>query len=162
MKRKQTIGTGIIAVLVTLTLTGCGYFSMHPFMAHKVQNITDAYYDDSGVLAQNNETAREFTDHKQGHVEMVAKKSREASDAIATIVKKGGLKGFGDDIDRKLLEAAALSHDTGMHGSGYALVPLMGDDGKQLRDEFGRKMFEKDENGVYIVRPEDNSDFGEV
>ena len=55
-----------------------------------------------------------------------------------------------------------MSHDTGMSGDGYALTPLMGEYGKQLKDEFGRKMYERDENGSYVIHPENNSDFNEI
>lgn len=168
--KKGLFKVAIACSLITSLLAGCGYLSVYPRMAGRVRNITDVYYDNAGTLALNNEDAREFTDHKQAHVEMVAKKSSEVADAISAVVKKGGLSNstgsekiaFGSNIDKKLLEGAALSHDTGMCGGGYALSPLMGDNGKQLKDEFGRKMYEKDENGKYIVHPEDNSNFSEV
>ncbi|MCR5322055.1 MAG: hypothetical protein K6E85_02050 [Lachnospiraceae bacterium] len=68
---------------------------------------------------------------------------------------------FNDKIDRKTLEGAALSHDTGMSGDGYALVPIMGPDGKQLEIN-GKKQYETDENGKYKIVKEDNSDFNQV
>lgn len=170
MRKENVIKSVIVCSLVMSLTVGCGYVSAYPRMAAKVKNITDIYYDNAGILALNNEDGREFTDHKQAHVEMVAKKSSEMADAIVAAVKKGGLGNstgservaFCENIDKKLLEGAALSHDTGMSGDGYALNPLMNEEGKQLKDEFGRKMFEKDENGKYVVHPEDNSDFNEV
>ena len=167
---KKKLKPAVMLAVVILLLNGCGYCSMHPRMVKTVKNITNTYYDNSGVLARNNEVARPFTDHKQGHVEMVSKKSLEVTKAVVKAVKAGSFgKGSGDgriafssNVDKKQLEAAALSHDTGMAGGGYALSPLIGENGKQLKDDFGRKMFEKDENGKYLVHPEDNSNFGEV
>lgn len=165
-------GCKIVAVVIVLfmILGGCAYRGEFPKSAKAVRNITKTLYDNSGILALNNEDGRAFTDHKQGHVEMVAEKSLEVADSVTKAVNGGtfgnsrgdGRIAFSANIDRKRLEGAALSHDTGMAGGGYALSPLMGDNGKQLKDDFGRKMFEKDENGKYLVHPEDNSNFGEV
>lgn len=170
MTKKRLFGLAIVFSLVISLLAGCGYISAYPRMAKKVRNATDVYYDNAGTLALNNADGRAFTDHKQAHAEMVAKKTSEVADAVVAAIKRGGLSNsigdekiaFGSNINRKLLEAAALSHDTGMSGSGYALSPLMGDNGKQLKDEFKRKMYEKGEDGKYIVHPEDNVNFSEV
>ncbi|MCR5608349.1 MAG: hypothetical protein K6G26_04735 [Lachnospiraceae bacterium] len=146
------------------------YESENPEMASKVKEITKPYYTQAGELARSNDGGRTFTDHKEEHVEMVADKSLEAADAIKKATEKGGLKsdakegkvGFSSDIDKKTLEGAALSHDTGMKGDGYALVPIMGENGQQKKDSNGKKIYEKDSDGKYVVRHENNSDFNEV
>ena len=138
--------------------------------ADKVREITSPYYEQAGDLARNNEMGRAFTDHKEAHVEMVADKSLEAGDAIKDAVENGNLGkdngedriSFSSDIDKKTLEGAALSHDTGMSGNGYALTPAIGEDGKQLKDENGKKMYEKDADGNYVIHSESNDNFNEV
>lgn len=170
MVRRTGLKLIAISVAVGLLLCGCGYRGEYPKTVKAVKKITGTFYDNSGVLARNNKDARPFTDHKQGHVEMVSEKSLEVADAVSKAVLGGsfshsmgdGRIAFSDSIDRKRLEGAALSHDTGMAGGGYALSPLLGENGKQLKDDLGRKMCEKDENGIYLVHPEDNSNFGEV
>ena len=117
------------------------YESENPETADKVRDITSSYYDQAGELARNNEMGRAFTDHKEDHVEMVTDKSLEAGDAIKGAVENGNLGGnasedrvsFSSDIDKKTLEGAALSHDTGMSGNGYALTPAIREDGKQMK-----------------------------
>lgn len=146
------------------------YESENPETADKVRDITSSYYDQAEELARNNEMGRAFTDHKEDHVEMVTDKSLEAGDAIKGAVENGNLGGnasedrvsFSSDIDKKTLEGAALSHDTGMSGNGYALTPAIREDGKQMKDENGKKMYEKDGDGNYVIHPETNSNFNEV
>lgn len=145
------------------------YESENPEMANKVRDITSPYYEQAGDLARNNEKGRAFTDHKEDHVEMVADKSLEAGDAIKSAVENGSLGqsakegrvAFSADIDNATLEGAALSHDTGMAGNGYALTPLLDENGSQVKDEHGQKMYEKTD-GSYVIHPETNSDFDEV
>ncbi len=137
------------------------YESENPEMADKVRDITSSYYEQAGDLARNNEMGRAFTDHKEAHVEMVADKSLEAGDAIKGAIENGRLgqeKGdnhvtFSSDIDKKTLEGAALSHDTGMAGGGYALTPAIGEDGKQLNDENGKKCMRKTQMAVMLFIP---------
>ena len=135
-----------------------------------IWSITQPYYQQSGELAKNSEIGRVFTDHKEKHIKMVVEKSLETGEAIRSAVE-GGYSGnnsgenrvsFGSDIDKTTLEGAALSHDTGMSGNGYALKPLTDENGKQLKDENGKKMYEKTDDGSYAVYPESNSDFNEV
>lgn len=66
------------------------------------------------------------------------------------------------NIDKSVLEGAALSHDTGMRGDGYALTPVLDETGKQMKDENGKKLYEKDSDGHYKVKAESNSNFEEV
>ena len=65
------------------------------------------------------------------------------------------------DIDKITLKGTALSHDTGMAGNGYALTPVLREDGKLLKDENGKKVYEKDVDGNYVIHPENNN-FKEV
>lgn len=117
-----------------------------------VRDMTRPYYEEARTVAQASpENGRYYTDHGEDHVEMTATKAVEAGDAICEAVNSGNFGGettatriaFSPDIDRSTLEGAALSHDTGMRGSGYALG-------------------EKQPDGTYAVRPEDNSNFNEV
>lgn len=146
------------------------YESEFPEVAEKVREITRHYYYEAGELARNNEDGRYFTDHKEDHVEMVAQKSLEVGDAIKKAVESKGLGqtiregriSFSADIDKKVLEGAALSHDTGMAGNGYALVPLRGEDGGILKDQNGRKLYEKNPDGSYVIKKESNIDYSEI
>lgn len=136
----------------------------------KVRAITTPYYEQAGELARNNDMGRAFTDHKVDHVEMVADKSLEVADSIRDAVDKAYLGNnsdaddhvaFSSDIDKITLKGAALSHDTGMAGNGYALTPVLREDGKLLKDENGKKVYEKDVDGNYVIHPENNN-FKEV
>ena len=128
-----------------------------------VQEITQHYYDDARTLAQNSEIGRDFTDHTEAHVEQVAEKSLEAADALESAIEAGEFQTESDDpdhidfvggIDKSALEGAALSHDTGMSGNGYAL--------EYTYDENGKKQYTKDEEGNYVVKNENNENFNEV
>ncbi len=139
-------------------------------MSDKVRDINSSYYEQAGELAKNNLDGRTFTDHRQEHVEMVSDKSLEGAYAIKEAVDRGGLgqnskEGrvrLSSDIDEKTLEGAALSHDTGMRGEGYALTPALDESGKQCKDERGKKLYEKDESGNYVIHPVDNNSFNEI
>lgn len=138
--------------------------------ADAVRDIVRHYYVQSADLARGSEIGRVYTDHKLKHIEMVAEKSLEVGEAVRTAVLTGNLGSssgegriaFTADIDEMTLEAAALSHDTGMNGGGYALEPAYGENGKQLKDEKGKKMFARNDDGSYLARPESDSDFDEV
>ena len=128
-----------------------------------VKEITQHYYDEARTLAQNSDVGRDFTDHTEAHVEQVAEKSLETADALESAIEKGEFQienpnadhiNFVGNIDKSVLEGAALSHDTGMSGNGYALEYKV--------DENGKKQFIKDEDGNYIVKNEDNNNFNEV
>ena len=128
-----------------------------------VKDITQHYYDDARTLAQGSEIGQNFTDHTEAHVEQVAEKSLEAADALESAIDKETFKIENDDpdhielvgnIDKTVLEGAALSHDTGMSGNGYALEYYKGEDGK--------KHCRRDEEGNIVVRKENNANFDEV
>ena len=57
------------------------------------------------------------------------------------------------NVEKTTLLGASLSHDTGMAGNGYALLyKIIG----------GHKEYSKGRDGKYIIRVEDNTNFGEV
>ena len=128
-----------------------------------VKEITKPYYDDARELAKKSEMGANFTDHTEDHVEQVAEKSIEAANALEKAIQKGEftVENNSDDhipfvgnIDKSVLEGAALSHDTGMRGDGYAV--------EMYEDENGIKRFAKDADGNFIVSKEDNGDFNQV
>ena len=131
--------------------------------ADGVREITQPYYDDARELAKKSEMGANFTDHTENHVEQVAEKSLETADSLEKAIEKGKFQVENDDpdhikfvgnVDKTVLEGAALSHDTGMRGEGYAV--------KTYEDENGVKRFEKDENGNFKISKEDNENFNEV
>lgn len=131
--------------------------------AEGVRKITQPYYDDARKLAKNSEMGANFTDHTEDHVEQVAEKSLKAADALEKAIKKGKFVvendsddyiPFEGDIDKSVLQGAALSHDTGMRGDGYAV--------KTYEDENGVKQFAKDADGNIIISKVDNENFNQV
>ena len=128
-----------------------------------VKEITQPYYDNAEELAKTSEKGKNFTDHTEDHVEQVAEKSVEAANSLEAAIKHGNFQTenhspdhipFAGNVDKAALEGAALSHDTGMQGDGYAVFPY--------RDEDGRIQFKKDADGNIIVNKEDNEDFDQV
>lgn len=128
-----------------------------------VKEITKPYYDAARELAQKSEPGANFTDHTEKHVEQVAEKSKEAADALEKAIEKGEFLvekdsddhiAFVGDIDKSVLEGAALSHDTGMRGDGYVA--------EMYEDENGVKQFAKDADGNFIIHKVDNEDFNQV
>ena len=128
-----------------------------------VKEITKPYYDDARELAKKSEMGANFTDHTEDHVEQVAEKSLETADALEQAIEKGKFQRKSDDpdhiafagnIDKSALEGAALSHDTGMRGDGYAV--------ETYEDENGNIQFKKDADGNILVSKEDNQDFDQV
>ena len=128
-----------------------------------VKEITEAQYNAARELAKADEMGRVFTDHTGEHVEMVEDKALEAADSIRDSIDKGRLPttsnekqiGFSQEMDNRVLAAAALSHDTGMKGHGYSLEPLLNEEGIQSKDENGKKMFARNIDGNYIVNEQD-------
>ncbi len=115
----------------------------------KTKEITKQDYEDARETAQNRpDGLGNYTEHTEAHVEQVAEKSEEAVDSIETSIDKGNLidkdvyekneadpnrVNFESGVDKNTLEAAAISHDTGMKEGGFVL------------DEKGNVV--KDENG---------------
>ena len=135
----------------------------NPEKVEGVKEITQKYYDDARNLAQKSEVGSCFTDHTEDHVEQVKDKSLETAGALEDAIKKGNFQeksddpdhiNFVGDVDKETLAGAALSHDTGMRGDGYAV--------NYVKDENGLKRFERDENGNVKVGTVDNENFDQV
>ncbi|MBQ8307143.1 MAG: hypothetical protein IJX90_13110 [Blautia sp.] len=147
------------------------YESPNPAMAEAVREITWPYYETSREVAINSpELGRLFTDHKTAHALLTTAKTLEAVQVLKEAVEKGSLPGtakqghvaFGTSIDMAVVEGAALSHDTGMSGSGYALTEAVDEAGNTVKDENGSTVYEYLENGLYALHHEDNSQFTEL
>jgi hypothetical protein len=126
--------------------------------AHKIWEINEHFYQNAELLAQGSEDGRAFTDHNRDHVFMVAEKTNEASDALKKDTTRKHLLPINHvairaNIEKNTLLGAALSHDTGMAGNGYAL---------QYKTTRGHKEYIKDSSGKYIIQQEDNDNFSEV
>lgn len=166
---KKTLTVILLSALV-MSISAPSFAADNAQTADAVRAIVQHYYVQSADLARSSETGRVFTDHKLKHIEMVDIKSLEVVEAVRTAVLTGQIgKSSGEavipfsaDIDEMTLEAAALSHDTGMNGGGYALEPVCDENGKQLKDDNGKKMFARNNDGSYTVKPESDSDFDEV
>ena len=143
-----------------------------------IKEINQKRYDEARQLSQKSDVGRNFTDHTEAHVEQVAEKSLEAANAIEDALEKNNFVEKGDtsdylkkgdtyielkgDIDKKTLEAAALCHDTGMAGDGYALKPIFDENGIKKKDIDGKVLYENDENGNYVVERCNKDNFDEV
>lgn len=102
---------------------------IHGINTAGVKSIVQCFLAKAGDLAKKSDLGKNFTDHREKHSEMVAIKALEAADAIEKALTykamgktcmKGRVK-FEAGIDKAALEGAAISHDTGMSGTGYAL-----------------------------------------
>lgn len=133
-----------------------------------VTEIVKPYYDEQvEVSLMGDGSGRYFTDHKIDHANSVAAESVEIGDAINEALDEGGMQignvtsdtvVFGK-TSHKTLIGAGISHDTGMCGYGYSLVELRDADGKSLRDENGNKLYEKTDDGLYVMKKIDLDDF---
>lgn len=124
-----------------------------------IRKITEHYYHDAQVLALNNSVGRCYTDHNICHVEMVASKAKEAADKIVLSMEyrptennKTDSISLNSRIDVCTLNSAAISHDTGMAGLGYALSHVKEDNG----------IYQKDSLGHYVLHAENQDDFNEI
>ena len=124
-----------------------------PLHIQQIMGITNKYYNDAREYASRDKVGKAFTDHTQEHVNMVMMKSSEAASAIEAYNEKKplyeNLKGDGR-VDLKTLQAAALSHDTGMAGMGYALK----------KDPETKKYVKKADS--YEIDEENMSDFNQI
>ena len=170
-------------LILALILTGCGAgnsvstSSATPKAQSKeeqqiqaVKDIAWPYYTKSLDVTADSPEGRDYTDHKSAHAQMVYEKSLEAGEAIRQAVENNNLgkntkKGhvpFSADIDQTTLAGAALCHDIGMSGSGYAATPILDGDGNPVKDKNGHVEYEKDEQNNYIMHSEDNDYFSEI
>ena len=176
----RRIQFSLLLVLV-LILTSCGTGNsgqtsmsvaqgIDTKLEEEVEAIAWPYYEKSLDVTANSPEGRYYTDHKSAHATMVCEKSLEVGDAIREAVTAGGMGGdaqkgrvaLSGDIDREMLEGAALCHDIGMSGSGYATTPVLDKDGEVVTDKNGRTVYEMDEQGHFVMHAEDNDNFNEI
>ena len=152
------LGTALLLVLLCGGAAAEQQEEMEP-----VRDLAWPYYEDAAEVAQDSpDYGRAFTDHKEDHALMVAIKAVEAGSAIEEAARLGTLPveaaadrvAFSTEIDYMTLAGAALFHDTGMYGNGYAL--------EETADADGAPTLAMREDGLYRARPEDNLNFSEV
>ena len=104
----------------------------------KINDIVDPHYDKARKITENATKGGEvggerdykganFTDHNEAHVKQVEVKTTETLDALVDATKAGKLERadadgdihFSSNVDYKVTQAAALSHDTGMSDDLY-------------------------------------------
>lgn len=154
----------IALMLVFLMSVSCCAAAEESATSAAVKALAWPYYEAAIDVAQSSpDYGRDFTDHKTAHVTMTAVKSLEAAETISAAVRLGTLGAqepadgrvvLSGDIDLIALEGAALFHDSGMCGSGYALT--------NTQDENGNTVLMKDAEGHYVMHAEDNLNFAEV
>lgn len=153
--RRKTGSLLLCALLLTVLLVA------QAEVAEGVRSLAWPYYEAAvGVAMDSLDYGRNFTDHKKAHAEMVAEKSLEAGRAFQEAVALGTLGGgaeadriaFSGEIDLMVLECAALFHDTGMCGGGYALNA----------EPSQKRAYERNAEGLYATHPEDPLDFPEI
>lgn len=100
---------------------------------NKTLALSETHIDRAKEIAKDSpDNGANFTDHNEKHWIEVEEKTSETADAVETSVESGKIYPedfvddgnrvkFGSDIDRDVLSAAALSHDTGMSDDGYSL-----------------------------------------
>ena len=140
-------------------------------MTDTVLDIVTPYYLAGGEVAQDSpDVGRDYTDHKLDHALMVRDKTLETGRAIWSAIQRDNLgdeAGEGeialhDQIDWTVLEAAALFHDTGMAGGGYAISEAVDENGETVKDDNGKAVLAKDDDGHYVMHAEDNENFNEI
>ncbi len=140
-------------------------------MTDMVLDIVTPYYLAGGEVAQASpDIGRDYTDHKLEHALMVRDKTLETGRAIWSAIQRDNLgeeAGEGeislrDQIDWTALEAAALFHDTGMAGGGYAISEAVDENGETVKDDNGKAVLAKEDNGHYVMHAEDNQNFNEI
>lgn len=104
----------------------------------KVNDIVAPHYDKAREVTENatkggieggerDYKGANFTDHNEAHVQQVEVKTTETLDACVGAIKDNKLESadakgdvhFSADVDYKVTQAAALSHDTGMSNDLY-------------------------------------------
>lgn len=110
----------------------------------KARQITENATKDGKAGGERDYKGANFTDHNEAHVEQVEAKTTEALDACSSAAKAGklernGAEGdvhFSPNVDYKVTQAAALSHDTGMSNDGYHYNDKTGSVEKQNGQDF--------------------------
>ena len=169
LKNRKFVSLALVLALLAAAL-GCTGAEGAGVM-DAVRALAWPYYEAAIQVAKDSpDLGRDFTDHKTAHAEMVAVKALEAGQAIVEAVERGTLGGeaaegrvaLNGEIDFMALEAAALFHDTGMCGGGYAMVEDLDKDGNPKRDANGRTVYLRDGLGLYEMERENNLDFVQV
>lgn len=100
------------------------------------------------------DTGKNFTSHNEDHLEQVMQQTSEALGSMVDALNSGSFERegtennplgdvhFNADVDFKVVQAAAIVHDTGMSDEGYTV--------------------KKDEDGNIIVLNQDPTDFNSV
>ena len=160
---RKRIASRICCILLLVLMVGCAAADPSAEMMDAVRAITAPYYDAAQSVAMNSpHLGRFFTDHRTAHAEMVMVKSLEVGRALQGAAAMGALRGEAADgrvalngeIDFDALAGAALAHDTGMCGGGYALIETV--------DENGAAVLLRDEDGKYVLEPEDPDNFAQI
>ena len=162
-----------LALFALLAAAGCVLCASaeNAEVMQAVRALAWPYYEAAIPIAQASpELGRNFTDHKTAHAEMVAEKALEAGRAIVEAVERGTLVGestedhvaFSGDIDPMVLEAAALFHDTGMCGNGYAMLPELDGEGNTMLDDKGQLVYARTPDDLFLMLPERDDNFGEI
>ncbi|MBQ3569639.1 MAG: hypothetical protein IJA20_03080 [Methanocorpusculum sp.] len=104
-----------------------------------VEEITAKHCDRAREIAQNSsDNGANYTDHNLAHWRETETQTGNVAVAVEKAVESGSIYKdgyvsnesrvpFGKDIDREVLSAAALSHDTGMSDDGYSLAVVDGE-----------------------------------
>ena len=166
---RRLFSLALVLALLAALLGGAGAESADAMAA--VRALAWPYYEAAVQVARNSpDLGRDFTDHKTAHAEMVAVKALEAGRAIIEAVARGALGGeaaegrvaLNGQIDLMALEGAALFHDTGMCGGGYAMLEDLDKDGVPERDASGRIVYLRGAHGLYEMANEDDLNFAQV
>ena len=134
----------------------------------KIYSIIDHHYERAIAIVKNatkdgleggvhDDTGQNFTDHNENHIEQVVEKTTEALNANVMAINAGKMEKadavgdvhFSSDVDYKVTQAAALSHDTGMSDDGYSM-------------KFENKKPVLDSNGNYVVEKQNPLSFNQV
>lgn len=168
--KKAMIWSVILALLAAVFAAPCVSAGPEDTI-RAVWELALPYYRDAAEVARNSPGyGRNFTDHKTAHAEMVAVKAVEAGHAIGEAARRGTLPteapadrvAFSAEIDYLTLEGAAIFHDTGMCGNGYAMTELLDYHGDALLDGNGQIILQRRGDNLYMMHMEDNLDFEEV
>lgn len=132
---------------------------LKPEEADKVRELVYSHCEPAKDIANNatkdgtpdgekNDRGANFTDHNQAHIEQVLEKTTESLDAFVKAINNGKMENetaegdvhFSSNVDYKVVQAAALSHDTGMSDNGYSMekdgkTPVMNAEGNYVVQE---------------------------
>ncbi|MBQ3268324.1 MAG: hypothetical protein IJH09_00225 [Clostridia bacterium] len=169
----ERMGRRLFSVLLVVALAASliGAAAENAQVMEEVRRLAWPYYEAAiRIAAMSTDLGRDFTDHKTAHAEMVAEKSVEVGHAIQKAVAMGKMGGedwegrvaLNGEIDFMTLEGAALFHDTGMCGGGYAMTETTDSNGSPMMGDDGRKLYDLNAAGLYLMHPERDENFAEI